>query len=59
VLAAFAIGAAMSAAAQLIGDRGVELAALAAVIAGMRTLAAALAVRSGKSRAQTGKSRGH
>ncbi len=59
VLAAFAIGAAMAVAAQLLGDRGVELAALAAVIAGMRTLAAALPAHSGKSRARASTSRRH
>jgi hypothetical protein len=59
VLAAFAIGAAMAVAAQLIGDRGVELAALAALIAGTRTLAAALPGRSGKSRAHASTIRRH
>jgi hypothetical protein len=53
VLAAFAIGAAMAVAAQLVGDDlGVELAALAAVLAGTRTLVAALPGRSGKSHAR-------
>jgi energy-converting hydrogenase Eha subunit A len=62
VLAAFAIGAAMAVAAQLIGERGVELAALAAVFAGMRTLAAALPGLprlSGKPRARASTIRHH
>ena len=59
VLAAFAIGAAMAVAAQLVGDRGVELAALAAVIAGTRTLIAALPGLSGKSRARASAIRRH
>jgi hypothetical protein len=59
VLAAFALGAAMAVAAQLLGDRGVELAALAAVIAGTRTLAAGLPGPSGKSRARASTSHRH
>jgi hypothetical protein len=59
VLAAFAIGAAMAVAAQLFDDRGVELAALAAVIAGTRTLAAAFPGLTGKfgKSSKSGKSR--
>ena len=59
VLAAFAIGAAMTVATQLIGDRGVELAVLAALMAGTRTLAAALPGRFGKSRARASAVRRH
>ena len=47
--AAFALGAAMAATAQIMAGRGAELAALAAVIAGVQTLAAAF---SGKPHAE-------
>ncbi len=39
-VAAFAIGAASAVTAQMLADRGGELAVLAAVVAGLRTLAA-------------------
>ena len=49
--AAFALGAAMAASAQMMAGRGVELAVVAAVIAGVQTLAAAFP---GKARARSG-----
>ena len=50
LFAAFALGAAVVATAEMVVDRGVELAALAAVVAGLRVLAAVFV---GKGRASS------